>query len=138
MVHTEGCTEGTPGPNCDAQSTVCLLDAYATDELHNVPLDVDKPPAPQGSAPECVVHNMAKKEMYREISRWEYCLGIFTFTVILLIALSCFILSLYMLYLHVRDHKLLQTLTEKLEAQSQILRQMAANQLLAKYNPGGL
>ncbi|XP_077307100.1 uncharacterized protein LOC143926943 [Lithobates pipiens] len=133
MVFPETCSEGTPGPNGDAQSTVCLLDADAT--------DADQP---GGSAPECVVHNVPVKEIPaivwnypdHQCSRYALCLWIFFFTIAVFTVLGNLALSLYMTYLHVHDNKELQTLAERLDAQSQILRQIVANQNITLYNPG--
>lgn len=91
---------------------------------------------PGGSAPACVVQNRPRKDMHRQCSGWKRYLLISGVIVFLL--LGNFLLIFYTLYLNVYNHTLLQTLTEKLESQSQILQQIATNQRLAGYNPGGL
>ncbi|XP_077307651.1 uncharacterized protein LOC143927448 [Lithobates pipiens] len=136
MVFTQDYSERTPGPDGDAQSTVCLLDADSESDLQNVAPTADSPPAPEGSAPACVVQSRARKEMHRQCSGWKRYLLISAVIIILL--MGNFALYFYMLFLNDCNHTLLQTLTEKLEAQSQILQQMATNQHLAGYNPGGL
>ncbi|XP_077307652.1 uncharacterized protein LOC143927449 isoform X1 [Lithobates pipiens] len=136
MISNEGCSEGTPGPNYDARSTVCLLDADGTDELHNLPLDADQPPAPEEL--HCVVENIPKRKSCHQCSGVKPHLIIFTLGLICLFILCGLPLFLYMLYQDVHYSNLLQTLTERLDAQSQILKQMVANQIIAGYNPGGL
>ncbi|XP_040214518.1 uncharacterized protein LOC120944796 [Rana temporaria] len=155
MVSNEGCSEGTPGPNYDARSTVCLLDADATDDLHNAPLDADRLLALQGSELNCVVENIPEKEIHTNVQNdpghrcsgrqcsGHQCISPQLPYRIFALGLICLLMAvglpplMYMLYQDVHYKNLLQTLIERLDAQSQILTQMAANRNIAGYNPGG-
>ncbi|XP_077307653.1 uncharacterized protein LOC143927449 isoform X2 [Lithobates pipiens] len=86
----------------------------------------------------CVVENIPKRKSCHQCSGVKPHLIIFTLGLICLFILCGLPLFLYMLYQDVHYSNLLQTLTERLDAQSQILKQMVANQIIAGYNPGGL